>query len=260
MNGYTLIRNWYDFKFVNSNVKAIHSDLYCYIVDKWNRLGQKESFGLPTSMTMEVLNIGSYNTYKKTLSDLVDFGVLIIVSDSKNQHVSKVVALSKFDKPSDKALDKATAIARDEPTDKAIDTIDEYLNKFKNLNKEQINKILAHANKLPSNELILFVSSFEPEKPKAFDFKKELINNGAELKLINEWLLIRKKKNLTNTESALETFLIEVSKTGKPINEVLKKCSSDGWGGFKASWNWDTNNNNSHQNGQQPKSFDRNRG
>ena len=118
MNGYTLIRNWYAFKFDNpSKCKAIHSDMYCYLVDLWNRLGQKNEFGLPTQMTMEVLGIGSYNTYKKALDSLIEFGFVMIVSDSINQHQSKIVALSNFDKATDKALDKATIKATDEAPD-----------------------------------------------------------------------------------------------------------------------------------------------
>ena len=120
MNGYEATRAWYNFKFDNpSQVKHIHSDFYFYLLDQWNRLGQKKEFGLPTQMTMEALGIGSYNTYKKALNDLVDFGFVKIVSESKNQHQSKIVALSKIDKATDKALDKATIKA----TDKATDTI-----------------------------------------------------------------------------------------------------------------------------------------
>jgi hypothetical protein len=116
MNGYTLIREWYNYKFEHpSTVKAIHSDFYCFLVDRWNRLGQKEEFGLPTFVTMELLGIGSYNTYKKTLYDLVAFGFVKIVTESKNQYQSRVIALSKIDEALDKALDKA----HDKPTDEA---------------------------------------------------------------------------------------------------------------------------------------------
>ena len=133
MNGYNLIRNWYAFKFDNpSKCKAIHSDMYCYLVDLWNRLGQKEEFGLPTQMTMEVLGIGSYNTYKKSLDSLIEFGFVVIVKDSINQHQSKIVALSNFDKANDKALDKATIKATDEALDKATDTIYKPINQVTN--------------------------------------------------------------------------------------------------------------------------------
>lgn len=129
MNGYNLIRDWYNFKFENpSRVKAIHSDFYCYLIDRWNRLGQKQEFGLPTSVTMEALGIGSYNTYKKTLQDLIDFGFIKLVTESKNQHQSKVIALSKNDKASNKALDEAHNKAHDE----APDTIDKQKNKRTN--------------------------------------------------------------------------------------------------------------------------------
>jgi uncharacterized phage protein (TIGR02220 family) len=146
MNGYNLIRDWYNFKFENpSKVKAIHSDFYCYLIDRWNRLGQKNEFGLPTSVTMESLGIGSYNTYKKTFSDLVDFGFIKIVSESKNQHQSKVIALSKNDKATDKALDEANNKA----LDKAPDTI------IKQKNKETNEQSIA-PTKVDAVELIDF--------------------------------------------------------------------------------------------------------
>jgi hypothetical protein len=122
MNGYDLSRNWFNFRYENRDkVRAIHSELYLYIVDLWNRLGQKDSFGLPTNVTMECLGVGSYNTFKNALQDLVDFGFIKVVKDSKNQHYSKLVALSKCDKATVKALDKATIKATDEATDEAGD-------------------------------------------------------------------------------------------------------------------------------------------
>lgn len=132
MNGYNLTRSWFNYKFENpKKVRHVHSDMYFYIVDLWNRLGQKNEFGLPTDVAMECLGIGSYNTYKKTLIDLIDFGFIVLVKDSRNQHHSKVVALSFFDKATDKPLDKATIKATDKPTD----TI------YKQVNKETKNKI-----------------------------------------------------------------------------------------------------------------------
>jgi hypothetical protein len=137
MNGYDLSREFFAYKFENSNkIKANHTELYFYIIDLWNRLGQKKEFGLPTSVTMECLGIGSYNTYKKTLNDLIEIGFIKLISDSKNQHYSKVVAISKFDKALDKALDKATIKAVDKAPDKAVDSIDKQIN---NITNKQIN-------------------------------------------------------------------------------------------------------------------------
>jgi len=134
MNGYDLTRNWYNFKFENiSKVKSVHSDLYFYTVDLWNRLGQKKEFGLPTSVTMESLGIGSYNTYKKILQDLIDFGFLKLIKESKNQYQSKIVALSKIDKALDKALDKA----HNKALDKATDSIDKQRTKNKEIDSSE---------------------------------------------------------------------------------------------------------------------------
>lgn len=122
MNGYDLTRNWYNFKFENPDkVRHIHSDMYFYIVDLWNRLGQTKKIGLPTSITMQSMRIGSYNTYKNVVQDLIDFGFITLISDAKNQYQSKVIALSKNDKASDEALDKALVEATDESTDSIIE-------------------------------------------------------------------------------------------------------------------------------------------
>lgn len=155
INGYNLTRDWYDFKFENpSKVRANHSDFYLYLVDQWNRLGQKKEFGLPTSYTMECLGIGSYNTYKKILSDLVLFGFVIIVKDSNNQHNSKIIALSKFDKASDKASDEPINKALDKATIKALDKpIDTIIKQYNKLTIEQIKNILFYFNELPKSEI-----------------------------------------------------------------------------------------------------------
>jgi len=166
MNGYNLIRDWYNFKFENpSKVKAIHSDFYCYLIDRWNRLGQKNEFGLPTSVTMESLGIGSYNTYKKTLNDLIDFGFIKVVSESKNQHQSKVIALSKNDKATDKALDEANNKA----LDKAPDTIIKQKNKETNEQSIAPTKVDAFES-IDFEKLLSFINF-------SFGRKFQVINN-----------------------------------------------------------------------------------
>ena len=94
------------FHHIFSSLSKKDSDLFCYIINLWNKLGHKNEFGLPTQVTMESLGIGSYNTYKKTLDELISFGVIKLIKESKNQHQSKVIAISIFDKASDEATDK----------------------------------------------------------------------------------------------------------------------------------------------------------
>lgn len=72
-----------------------------------------------------------------------------------------------------------------------------------------------------------------------FSATKFLRSLGAEKNLIDEWLTVRKLKKLANTQTAFEDFANEVTKSGKPINDVLSQCVKKSWGGFKASWKWE---------------------
>lgn len=112
MNGYQLSRQWHDFAFENPDlIKPHHGALYFHIIDQANRFGWKEKFGLPTDIAKETIGVKSYNTYIKTLNDLIDWGFIIMVKKTYNQHRANIIslssALSKYDKANDKALDKA---------------------------------------------------------------------------------------------------------------------------------------------------------
>jgi predicted CopG family antitoxin len=64
----------------------------------------------------------------------------------------------------------------------------------------------------------------------------ELLKLGAEKQLVSDWLAVRKKKKLTNTQTALKGFLKQVDKSGNSLNDVLTKCIEKSWGGFEADW------------------------
>ena len=108
MTGYELSRQWFDFAFENpEKINPNHTAMYFFAIEHCNRLGWKKKFGFPSTMVMEAMGVKSYNTYKKTLDDLVDWGFFIMVEKSKNQYSSNIIALSKNNKALDKALDKA---------------------------------------------------------------------------------------------------------------------------------------------------------
>jgi len=138
MNSYELSRNFFDWSFENPHkVTPNHIALYFFCIEHCNRLGWKQNFGLPTTMAKEAIGIRSYNTYIKTLNDLVDFGFIIMIEKSKNQYSSNIIAISNFNKAHDKALDKAMIkhmIKQDESTVQSIDSI----NKHKTINNKQI--------------------------------------------------------------------------------------------------------------------------
>lgn len=108
LTGYDLSRAWFDFCFENPDIiSPNHGALYFFAIEHCNRLGWKTKFGLPTTMAMEAIGIKSYNTYKKTLNELIEFGFIKMIEISKNQYSSNIIALSVFDKANNKALDKA---------------------------------------------------------------------------------------------------------------------------------------------------------
>ena len=108
MNGYKLSRQWFDFCFENpEKIRPIHTAIYTFALEHWNRLGQKKKFGFPSQMTMDAIGIKSYSTYIPAFNDLVDWGFFELIEKSKNQYSSNIIALPKNDKALDKALDKA---------------------------------------------------------------------------------------------------------------------------------------------------------
>lgn len=108
MDIYRLSRSFWDYAFENPDkIKPNHCALFFFAIEHCNRLGWKQKFGLPTTMVMEAIGIKSYNTYINTFNDLVEIGFFILLEKSKNQYSSNVIAISKFDKANNKALDKA---------------------------------------------------------------------------------------------------------------------------------------------------------
>lgn len=84
------------------------------------------------------------------------------------------------------------------------------------------------------------------ESENVFNFQKSLINFGIEKTLVSEWLVIRKNKKLTNTQTSFNAIQREISKSNKTPNECIKIAVEKSWGGFEAAWlqNIKTNNNN----------------
>lgn len=101
-------------------------------------------------------------------------------------------------------------------------------------------------------------TKLEEEKPsvKKFNFRSSLINYGFNENLVNDWILVRKNKKATNSETAYNSFISEIESEDCNINEMLKFCVENSWSGFKHVWvrNLKNNNNGGKQNSNQSKS------
>lgn len=142
MNGYELSRKWFDWCFENPElISPNHSALYFFAVEHCNRMGWKKKFGFPTTMAKDAIGIKSYNTYIKTLNELVEWGFIEMIERSKNQYSSNIIALSYFDKALDNALDKATVkhvTKQSESTIQSISSINKPLTNNNKTNKHFI--------------------------------------------------------------------------------------------------------------------------
>jgi hypothetical protein len=113
MNGYQLTDAWFEFRFQHpEKVSHAHTELYFYLLYHWNKLSQKEKFGLPSGVTMEATGIRNYKTYKKCIKDLAEFGFIRIISEATNQHQAMVVAWGKNTKADTEALTEAVTKAQ----------------------------------------------------------------------------------------------------------------------------------------------------
>ncbi|HRC03200.1 MAG TPA: hypothetical protein PLJ18_12155 [Niabella sp.] len=128
MTGYELSRRWFDWCFENQEkISTNHTALYFFIIEHHNRMGWVSKFGLPSDMAKSAIGIKSYNTYIKTLNDLIDWGFIKMVQKSRNQYSANIIALSKNNKALDKALDKAI-IKHSTKQRESIDSINKPIN------------------------------------------------------------------------------------------------------------------------------------
>jgi len=226
MNGYELSRNWFDWCFENpEKINPNHSALYFFCIEHCNRLGWKEKFGLPTTMAKEAIGIKSYNTYIKTLNELVEFGFIKMIEKSKNQYSSNIIALSENNKALNKALDKALIkhkTKQRESTQQSIDSIDKQLTS----NNKQDNNIedrkLKFADTLKpyleiyGRETLLEFYEYwtEPNKSNT-KFKQELQETWSVKRRLESWVkrdFSNKGQNLSNGQPSKMESMVNSAK------------------------------------------------
>lgn len=222
MDYFELIRTWFNFAFDNpEKVKPNHIALYVFCVEHCNRLGWKPKFGLPTTMAKDAIGIRSYNTYKNTLNDLVDYGFITMLERSKNQYSSNIIALSKFNKAQYKALDKAL-IKHSTKQRQSIDSIIKQVNN-KQYTKTDLLKLkncLDKKFKKDDQEIFSIVHFDDPSINEKFI---EYLNLRKSLKVSNSELVInRLKRKLREYSDSKKSDAIE----------IIEKAITSNWKDF----------------------------
>ncbi|MGL5732305.1 MAG: hypothetical protein ACRCX5_14445 [Bacteroidales bacterium] len=73
-------------------------------------------------------------------------------------------------------------------------------------------------------------------KEKKFSFLNSLLELGIEENIAKDFMLVRKNKKATNSETAFDAIKREIEKTNATPNECIKLCVERDWKGFKAEW------------------------
>ena len=222
ISGYELSRDWFDWSFENPElITPTHTAVYFFTLEHWNRLGQKEKFGLPTAMCMDAIGVKNWRTFSNAFTDLVNWGFLKLITKSKNQYSATVVAVVKNTKANTKALTKATQ-KHVQKQSNCIVVID----KPNNLITLEYNK-----------------SEIKISQPK-FNFKNSLIDLGVSEIVASDWLKVRAKKKASNTETAFNGIKREIEKSPISANESIQIAVEKSWQSFKSEWIQNLNNKN----------------
>ncbi|HCL58693.1 MAG TPA: DNA-binding protein [Acinetobacter sp.] len=95
----------------------------------------------------------------------------------------------------------------------------------------------AEENQQSNTENTAETTSENTNIPKGkFNFTKALLTQGADQKLISEYMEVRKAKKAVNSETAFKSLISEQQKSGLTLNQVLEHCVVNSWKGFKAEW------------------------
>lgn len=71
---------------------------------------------------------------------------------------------------------------------------------------------------------------------KKFCFKQALLDLGVCESVVNDFLLVRKNKKATNSETAFNRIKNEIAKSGLNANECITIAVEHSWQGFSAEW------------------------
>ena len=138
-------------KAINYNsgrLRPVHIALYAVIIRLFDRNGYPETLPLPSDMVMARAGIMNGKTFRKTISELEQLGLLKVVEKAKNQHSAVTVKLSNLpDHLPDQKLDRHENLP-DQKLDKHENLPDQKLDK-QNLPDQKLDR---HEN-LPDQKL-----------------------------------------------------------------------------------------------------------
>ena len=159
--GYLLSRKWFAFCLENpARVTPNHSALYLWFIELNNRMGWAFEFAAPSDYCMAAVGMKSYNTYSKTLKELIEFGFVEVIKPSVNQFTACIITLSNFNGAPYEALDRALighrlvhAPEQDISNEQAKEDISKHLNSKQSTNTNTAPAAFSDFNEKKLDEL-----------------------------------------------------------------------------------------------------------
>lgn len=151
----------------------------------------------------------SVDTLRKYINELVESGWL---EKGEQEREKGTFGAVSYTLKATKNTDTENFRHGENPTQHNID----YRHKRDGINKEK------EDNKLSSK--------------KKFCFKQALLDLGVCESVVNDFLLVRKNKKATNSETAFNRIKNEIAKSGLTANECITIAVEHSWQGFSAEW------------------------
>lgn len=215
LNGYSLTKGWFEFVLDHpGTINASHTSLYLVLIEINNRLDWRENFAITSSECMALMPCSSRTTFSKCLKDLVDWGFVDIVIKSSNQYSANVISLYK--------KCTSTSTASEQPAgEPSVQPLVQQVNYSKTV------KPLNSKTKKNGKE----------------QFRKSLLDLGANEQHVDDWIEVRSQKKASFTETALKALIKECQENNFPIDDAVRICAENSWQGFKYKWILNQNTN-----------------
>ena len=222
-NGYTLTKNWFEWvKTSDMNVRTIHTALYLWIVEVNNRLEWLEVFGLNTKDAMKATGIKGRQHYKNALSDLIEWGHIILIKKAVNHHQSNLISIN---------LPETLSTNKDDNSVKLVETLS--TNKVELVEtKGSKQTVLPETLSVNQIEIIPIIKNHKEKQEK----KNNIIQNKREeatslyfriLIFFFEELRPKSKKTENDWIDCLDKLIRIDGKTCEEIESVIIKTRAD---------------------------------
>ena len=185
---------------------------------------------------------------KKIMINLDKSGFIRFYSDGENIYLN-IANFGKHQNPhKNERLKGSDVIAFSETMATGVDRLTLTINRDKNgtghdnneTNRADSLSLIPDSLSLIPDSLSLIPDS-PPEtvavaKAPKFNFKAELLSLGVNEEILSDWLVVRKNKKASNTKTAFNGLMKEITKSGLMVNDAIEYAASKSWSGFKAQW------------------------